>query len=344
MSNLVGIITDSHYGCRKSSRHFHSYFEKFYKDIFFPELDKRNIKILFHLGDCFDVRKGIDYWALMWSKRVFFDPLVERGIQLHMLVGNHDAYHKNTLSINSLESNLSEYSNITYYDSPQTIVVKNKQIFMVPWICEDNADQFIEENEKSKAKLCFGHLELVGFYANQNYQCTTGIDSNLFSKYEQVFSGHFHKKSVSHNVTYLGNPYQLYWNDEGDTRGFHIFDMSSSRLEFCANPYAMFYKLDYEEGQKIKFEDYSGAYVKVIANGKTDPKKLHQFVQKLNDANVYDVKVIENYADVVIGDIEIRAEDTLKTCENYIDAMGDEVNKENLITILKNLYLEASRI
>lgn len=343
-TNEVGILTDSHFGCRKSSRHFHDYFERFYKDTFFPELDKRNIKTLFHLGDVFDVRKGIDYWALGWAKRVFFNPLEKRGIQLHMLVGNHDAYYKNTLTVNSLKANLSEYSNITYYDSPQTVTVNEKEIFMVPWVCDDNADKFIKENEKSKAKICFGHLELVGFYANQNYQCTTGIDSKLFSKYDTVYSGHFHKKSSSGNITYLGNPYQLYWNDVGDKRGFHIFDLHTSRLEFVSNTCTMFHKIGYSEKKvlDVKFDDYVGAYVKIIVDGKSDSRKLHQFVQKLNDANVYDIKVIENY-DIVVGDTEIRTEDTLTSCSNYIEAM-EGVDKENIINIIKNLYLEAQNV
>ena len=39
----IAIITDTHYGARKGSKHLHEYFEKFYNDIFFPELEKNNI-------------------------------------------------------------------------------------------------------------------------------------------------------------------------------------------------------------------------------------------------------------------------------------------------------------
>ena len=35
----IAIITDTHYGARKGSKHLHEYFEKFYNDIFFPELE-----------------------------------------------------------------------------------------------------------------------------------------------------------------------------------------------------------------------------------------------------------------------------------------------------------------
>ena len=70
----VAIITDTHYGARKGSKHLHEYFEKFYNDIFFPELEKNNIDTIIHMGDIFDSRKSIDYYSLEWSKRVIFEP------------------------------------------------------------------------------------------------------------------------------------------------------------------------------------------------------------------------------------------------------------------------------
>ena len=59
----IAIITDTHYGCRRSSKPFHDYFQKFYDDIFFPELEKRGIKECIHMGDAFDNRKSIDFWG-----------------------------------------------------------------------------------------------------------------------------------------------------------------------------------------------------------------------------------------------------------------------------------------
>jgi len=71
----VAIITDTHYGCRKGSKHFHDYFEKFYDDVFFPNLKKYNVESVIHMGDAFDSRKSIDYQSLEWAKRVVFDRL-----------------------------------------------------------------------------------------------------------------------------------------------------------------------------------------------------------------------------------------------------------------------------
>ena len=53
----IALITDTHYGGRKGSKTFHDYFKRFYEDIFFPELEKRKIKDVIHLGDAFDSRK-----------------------------------------------------------------------------------------------------------------------------------------------------------------------------------------------------------------------------------------------------------------------------------------------
>ena len=341
----VALITDTHFGIRKGSQIFHDYFNKFFRDTFFSTLDERNIDTVIHLGDCFDVRKGIDYWSLDWAKTNFFDPLKERGIHLHLIVGNHDIFYKESLSINSPGLNLREYDNISIYDSPTTVKINNRLCFMVPWVCNDNAEQFLDELESTNADVVFGHLELAGFYANKDYQCQHGTDAQIFSGFNKVFSGHFHKKSTAGNVTYLGNPYQLYWNDEGDTRGFHIFNTKTSDLEFIKNPNTMFHKVLYNEANQklINPNKLAAGYVKVIVENST-PKRLSKFVDKLYEVGIHDLKVIENQDLTIDEDIEIEAEDTLTTLTNYVTAMDGSFSKDNVIDIFKSLYIEAQEV
>ena len=106
----VTIITDTTLG-RKVSRVLHEYFERFYKDIFFPALDEQGIDTVIHMGDAFDSRKGIDFKSLDWLKRVVFEPLKERGITMHRWLVTTIAYYKNTNSIN-MQSNFSWRSTI----------------------------------------------------------------------------------------------------------------------------------------------------------------------------------------------------------------------------------------
>ena len=62
----VGLICDTHYGCKKGSKHLHDYFELFYKNVFFPALEENNVEAVIHMGDAFDSRKSIDYQSLEW--------------------------------------------------------------------------------------------------------------------------------------------------------------------------------------------------------------------------------------------------------------------------------------
>ena len=342
----VALITDTHFGIRKGSQIFHDYFRKFYSEVFFPELESRGIDTVIHLGDCFDVRKGIDYWSLNWAKDNFFTPLQERGIKLHLIVGNHDIFYKESLSINSPGLNLQEYDNVTIYQEPGTHTISGCPIFMVPWICEGSVVEFTEELAYSEAKVCMGHLELAGFYANKDYQCQHGTDSKIFSEFDRVFSGHFHKKNTAGNVTYLGNPYQLYWNDEGDTRGFHIFDLETYELEFIENPNTMFHKITYNESDRklINPHKYKDSYVKVIVEGKSTPQKLSKVVDGLYDTGIHDIKIIETIDYSIDDDVEVEAEDTLTTFTNYVEAMDESFNKSKVISIFKSLYVEAQEV
>ena len=65
----AAIITDQHFGCRKNSKLFHDYFLQFYNDVFFPAIERENIKTIIDMGDTFDSRKGIDFSALSWAKK-----------------------------------------------------------------------------------------------------------------------------------------------------------------------------------------------------------------------------------------------------------------------------------
>ena len=83
----IAIITDQHFGARKSSRVFHDFFNKFYTNTFFPTLKKRGIDTVLDLGDTYDNRRTLDLWASNWSKTEYFDKLRDMGITVHSLVG-----------------------------------------------------------------------------------------------------------------------------------------------------------------------------------------------------------------------------------------------------------------
>ena len=284
----VAIITDQHFGCRKNSKVFHDYFLKFYNDVFFPTIEKEGITTVIDMGDTFDSRKGIDFAALAWSKVNYFDRLEKLGCTVHTIVGNHTAYYKNTNEVNAIDLLLREYDNIHIYSEATEIKVDKLNILLVPWINNENEKSTLKLIEKTNCPVTMGHLELKGFRIHRGYVMESGTDCNLFKKFERVYSGHYHTRSSQDNIYYLGNPYEIYWNDLEDTRGFHIFDTDTLEHIPVNNPYRIFYTIYYSDHDYQTFDtrELEGKIVKLIVRKKTDAKKFEKFVDKLYNTNV----------------------------------------------------------
>jgi DNA repair exonuclease SbcCD nuclease subunit len=342
----VAILTDTHYGARKGSKYLHDYFELFYKNVFFPTLEKYDIKTVIHMGDAFDSRKSIDYQSLEWAKRVVFEPL--RNYEVHMIVGNHDCYYKNSNHVNSPSLLLKDYPNVKTYSSPQTIKVRDTSIMMVPWICSENYDETLNQIKKSKAKVAMGHLELQGFRVNRNLIMEDhGLDAKIFDKFTKVFSGHYHTRSNNGKVFYLGNTYEMYWTDVNDTRGFHIFDTETLEHTPVNNPYKLFYNVYYEDTPHQLFDasEYENKIVKVIVRKKTKPKDFEKFIDKLYTAGVQELKIIENFEIQESEEFEVdEEENTISILNRYIDESELQLDKGIVKGIFQDLYRQACEV
>ena len=343
----VAIITDTHYGARKSSRLFHDYFEKFYRDIFFPTLDDEGIDTIIHMGDAFDSRKSIDFTSLEWAKRVVFDPIKERGITMHLMVGNHDIYYKNTNDINAHDLLLKEYDNVKVYSSTTEVNVGGLDVLFIPWINEQNSNNSLLSIKNSSCKCAMGHLELSGFRAHRGCVMEDGMDSELFANYEKVFSGHYHTRSSDGKIFYLGNPYQMFWNDVNDERGFHLFDTETLEHTPVNNPYELFHNIYYEDTDYQMFDatKYENKIVKVIVKKKTDITKFEKFIDKLYSVGVHDLKIVENFQLVEDEDFEVEeSEDTLSILDRYINDSETELDKTRIQNVMRSTYQEACEL
>ena len=341
----VAIITDSHYGAKKGSKHLHDYFELFYKNVFFPALEENNVEAVIHMGDAFDSRKSIDYQSLEWSKRVVFDPL--KKYDVHMIIGNHDTYYKNTNSVNSPELLLQTYSNIRTYSDPTEVNIGGLKILFIPWINQENEAKTLKLIEKTTSKCAMGHLELQGFRVNRQLIMEHGLESKLFEKFDKVYSGHYHTRSNNGKVFYLGNPYEMYWTDVNDTRGFHIFDTETLEHTPINNPYKLFYNIYYEDTPYQLFDttEYENKIVKVIVRKKSKPKDFEKFIDKLYTAGIQDLKIVENFDIQENEDFEIdEEENTMSILNRYIDEAEFEFDKNIIKGIFQDLYRQACEV
>jgi DNA repair exonuclease SbcCD nuclease subunit len=346
----VAIITDQHFGARNDSLVFLDFYEKFYENTFFPTIDSAGIDTVLILGDTFDRRKYVNFYSLDRAKKMFFDKLQERGIRVHMLAGNHDTYYKNTNEVNSPELLLTEYTNIDVISKPETIVVGGTTICMMPWICSDNYQESVDHMANTKAEICMGHFEISGFAMYRGMESHDGLSKETFDKFDLVFSGHYHHRSNDKHIHYLGNPYELTWQDYNDPRGFHLFDLDTRELAFFQNPYTMFARIEYDDKDRevldLNVLDLKDKYVKLVVVNKTDYYKFDKFIQTLYNKGCHEIKIVEDLSEFEDGEVgeEINLEDTLSVLSNYIDSVETDVDKDQIKTYLRTLYTEAVNV
>ena len=343
----VAIITDQHFGARGDSTQCLDYYERFYSNVFFPKLKEQGITTILILGDTFDRRKFINFNTLSRAKKMFFDVAYDNDMMITMIAGNHDTYFKNTNDVNSPELTLAEYININVVTRPETVDIHGIPVCFLPWICADNYADSMNEIKNTKADICMGHLEIAGFAMYRGAEAHDGLSKDSFSKFDVVFSGHYHHRSDDGHVFYLGNPYELTWQDYNDPRGFHIFDLDTRKLEFVQNPYSLFERFEYDDSvfdpDGIDTSCFADKYVKIVVANKTDLYKFDKFINRVYQKNPLDVKIVEDFSEFTEGEVDenINLEDTSSVLSNYIDSLETEVDKEKVKSFMKTLYTEA---
>jgi hypothetical protein len=192
-----------------------------------------------------------------------------------------------------------------------------------------------------------GHLELQGFRVNRQIVKEHGLEGKLFEKFKRVFSGHYHTRSTNGTVFYLGNPYEIYWTDVNDTRGFTIFDTETLEHTPVDNPYKMFHNIYYEDTNYQTFDtrEYENKIVKVIVRKKSDTKKFEKFIDKLYASNVFELKIVENFQ--IESPVEFEAyesEDTLSILNRYIEETEINLDKSFVKKMMSEIYQEACEL
>jgi len=349
----IALVTDTHWGVRNDSLVFLEYFHKFYDDVFFPYLDNNNIDTVIHLGDVVDRRKYINYVVLKSLKNHFINELRSREIDFHVIIGNHDVAYKNTNDLNSMSELFGGRNDdyVKWYEESTELCFDGCGIFIQPWINNENYDNSVKAIKKTNSQVLFGHLELTGHLLAPGMVSGQGMQPEMFKKFDIVASGHFHHKSTKGNITYLGCPYELMWSDYNQSRGFHIFDTDTRELTFIRNPYKMFQKVWYNDGEKsyedvvdINYDVYNRTNLKVIVQEKTNPHWFDVFMDRLYRADPLHVQIVDDHKhldQVAEEDIIDEAEDTQTLLRKYVSGIDTSVSKKQLGTLVQNLYKEA---
>lgn len=335
------ILNDVHIGARSDNLHIWAEQKKFFENEFFMYCFNNKIENLLILGDLFDRRKNVSFHVLREFTTAFLAKANWAFKKKICSVGNHDVYYRDTNHVNSCDLLLDE----TWEVSIHNPILLNPKVAVVPWITKANNKMFEELLLDPNVTTLLGHFEIKGIEMEAGLIAEHGLEQSLFKNFDRVISGHYHLRSETDNITYLGTQYQMSWADYGQEKGFHIFDDVTCSLEFIPNPSSLFLKVVYDEKSKAKAPDVAGKFVKLYLPETRDHKKAEKYIDALNAQNPADLQVIDEAILKIEVDVEVEEESTERSTLDWIglsvDSLElDDVKKNKIKEIVQAAYNE----
>lgn len=343
--NKIAIINDTHFGVRNDSSFFLEKCLSYFENTVFPYIKENNITQMIHLGDFFDRRKYINFNTLSEVRRRFLEK-IPKNVHFHIILGNHDTFYKNTNDVNSLKELFRGYSNITLYDTPSTIEINGLNISLIPWINDSNKVEYYDYIQNCSSSILMGHFEIMGFEVINGVKHHSGITESAFNKFEMVLSGHFHIKQSRKNIHYLGTQYQMNFGDANTLKGFHILNTNTRELEFIENVDNIFNIIYYDDSSIIEnilngnISQYKNSFIKVIVKCKNKPFLFDKYINNLYSIETQEIMIIDDYSEKIQNSLIDITEDTVSIINKEIDSLENNLNKDKLKLIIKNLYME----
>jgi DNA repair exonuclease SbcCD nuclease subunit len=219
MSNLfkkAAIFTDIHFGLKSNSQLHNEDCLNFVKWAT-NKAKQEGCETAMFLGDWHNNRASINIVTLNYSLKAL-EYLNDNFERVYFIPGNHDLYYRDKRDIQSVEwaRHLPNVQIVNDWFTSGDVVI-------APWLVGDDHKRI----SKLRGKYMFGHFELPHFYMNAMVQMPDHgeIKNEHFGNFDQVFTGHFHKRQQRQNITYIGNCFPHNYADAGDDeRGLTILE------------------------------------------------------------------------------------------------------------------------
>ena len=273
----------------------------------------------------------------------------ELGIRMDIIPGNHDVYYKDTNNPNSLKELLGFFINeVAIIEKPKVMQYDSLKFAMLPWINKSNYEESMNFVRTCDADMLGAHLELSGFDMMRGIKNEHGMDPSPFKRFKKVLTGHYHTKSSIDNIHYLGTQLEFFWSDAGDKKHFHILDTETHEITAIQNQHTLFKKIVYndEKYEYTSVQDLTDKFVKVVVVNKSNPKMFEDFIDKIQDQNIHELKIAENFDDILsdVDDDKLVVEDTAMLLDTYVDAINTDLSKDKLKTDMRSLYNQAQAL
>lgn len=233
----AAFFTDIHYGAKSNSIQHNTDCLNFV-DWFIKTAKENGCETCFFLGDWNHHRASINVQTLQYGLRSL-ERLSAAFDTVYFIPGNHDLYYRDKRDINSVEwaKHLPNVVIINDFMAKGDVVIS-------PWLVGGDWKKL----GAMSGKYLLGHFELPHFYMNAQVEMPDHgeLQTEHLAGFDQVYSGHFHKRQFRGNVAYIGNAFPHNYSDAGDdARGMMILEWGGDPVfhTWPAQPVFRVYKL-----------------------------------------------------------------------------------------------------
>lgn len=299
---LALILTDTH---------LHKNNIELVKDIFKQAVvicKEKKIKYIFHLGDFFQSREAQPLLVLKEAKDILSN-IAASEIKLFIIPGNHDKTDlESTVSyLTPLDKcNHELLSQETYRD------FGNLRTIWLPFFKEngsyarrlESASKMIKSGSKN---ILLTHVGISGIRNNDGSIVDNAINTDLFKKFDKIFTGHYHDPQECDNIFYIGGAFQQNYGENG-FKGFTILSNDGFH-SFIQSNFSKFIKKKINIEDKEELFNFEKKYknskdnIRIILTG--EKTKLQAFKKENLQDLGFDVK-FEN--DILNNNIDINNE------------------------------------
>lgn len=212
----AAFFTDIHFGAKSNSIQHNTDCLNFV-DWFIKTAKENGCETCFFLGDWNHHRASINVQTLQYGLRSL-ERLSAAFDTVYFIPGNHDLYYRDKRDINSVEW-AKHLPNVVIINDFMT----KGDVVISPWLVGGDWKKL----GTMGAKYLLGHFELPHFYMNAQVEMPNHgeLQTEHLSGFEQVYSGHFHKRQFRGNVAYIGNAFPHNYADASDdARGMMVLE------------------------------------------------------------------------------------------------------------------------
>ena len=249
---MLFLISNTNFGYKNNNKEILNSMLDYFERVFIPFLEKYSKEgdSVVHLGNLFCSSQSINIKVLNKVQSIF--ERISEIYTVHLLVGFNDKYlESKTNDINTLKI-FKNFKNINIVEKPTLL---NNDTILIPW------SKNIIKDLDTKEKIIIFNYD----YLNNDKEI---IKETLKGK--KVYCGYYNNKRVDDNITIIGSPYQIGFDDILE-KGFFSIDLEKDKELFVEN--------------------------------KTSPRFEKLELKTLDDIKNIDKEFVDkNYVDVILGE------------------------------------------